>query len=45
MEGVEQIKDDLVIHGKGKEHDVRLKAVLERFSEYSLTLRREKSGF
>ena len=45
LDGVEQIKDDLVIHGRGKEHDVRLKAVLERFREYNLTLRREKCKF
>ena len=28
LEGVEQIKDDLVVHGKGKIHDKRLKALL-----------------
>jgi hypothetical protein len=39
---VEQIKDDLVVHGAGKEHDVRLDRTLERLRDYGLTLRREK---
>ena len=37
-----QIKDDVVIHGKGLEHDKRLRSVLETFLNYGLTLRREK---
>ena len=42
LDGVVQIKDDVVIHGKGEKHDKRLKAVLQRFKEYGLTLRKEK---
>ena len=30
LEGVVQIKDDLVVHGKGQEHDERLSKVLQR---------------
>ena len=37
-----EIKDDVCIHGEGKEHDKRLLAVLHRFQEYGITLRREK---
>ena len=33
-----QIDDDVVIHGVGKQHNARLKAVLDRFEEYGLTL-------
>ena len=42
LQGVVQIKDDVCIHGEGKEHDKRLLAVLHRFQEYGITLRREK---
>ena len=42
MEGCQQIKDDIVVHGQGKEHDVRLQALLERLQEYNITLRKEK---
>ena len=45
LKGVEQIKDDLVVHGKGKIHDERLKALLGRLSEYGITLRKEKCKF
>ena len=41
-EGVAQIKDDVLVHGKGEEHDLRLKQVLQRFREAGLTLRKEK---
>ena len=30
LDGVQQIKDDLVVHGIGQEHDDRLDAVLQR---------------
>ena len=43
--GVVQIKDDLVIHGKGKEHDARLEALLDRLVKFELTLRPEKCMF
>ena len=42
LEGVLQIKDDVLVHGMDEEHDRRLRAVLERFREAGLTLRREK---
>ena len=45
LEGVVQIKDDLVIHGEGKEHDNRLEKVMQRLMEYGLTLRKEKCKF
>ena len=41
-EGVCQIKDDVLIYGTGKEHDERVRRVLDRFREAGLTLRREK---
>ena len=42
LAGVQQIKDDLVVHGVGKEHDIRLEEVLKRLEEYGITLREEK---
>ena len=42
LEGVVQIKDDIVIHRKGKVHDERLKLFLARLEKHGLTLRREK---
>ena len=32
--GVQQIKDDIVMHRAGKEHNSRLVALLERLAEY-----------
>ena len=34
LEGVQQIKDDIVMHRAGKEHNNRLVALLERLAEY-----------
>ena len=45
LEGVTQIKDDLVVHGKGQVHDDRLEKVLKRLMEYGMTLRKEKCQF
>ena len=45
LEGVAQIKDDVLVYGNGEEHDGRLQAVLERFRDAGLTLRREKCHF
>ena len=45
IDGVQQIKDDLVVHGHGKEHDDRLEKVLQRLQEYGMTLRRGKCQF
>ena len=42
LEGAVQIKDDVCVHGVGREHDKRLLAVLHRFKEYGITLRKEK---
>ena len=42
LPGVVQIKDDVCIHGVGREHDKRLLAVLHKFKEYGITLRKEK---
>ena len=41
-EGCEQIKDDVLVYGDAETHDLRLRAVLERFREAGLTLRKEK---
>ena len=45
LDGVCQIQDDIVVHGKGKAHDVRQAKVLERLQEYGFTLREEKCHF
>ena len=45
LEGVVQIKDDVVIHGTGQEHDKRLELFLKRIQEHGLTLRKEKCKF
>ena len=42
LERVVQIKDDIVIHRKGKAHDERLKLFLARLEKHGLTLRMEK---
>lgn len=42
LKGTVQIKDDVVVHGVGQEHDERLRAVFQRFKEYGMTLRKEK---
>ena len=42
LQGVVQIKDDLVVHGKGVEHDKNLEAVFARLNKYGITLRKEK---
>ena len=41
-EGVVQIKDDVLVYGDQETHDGRLRAVLEKFQEAGLTLRKEK---
>ena len=45
LEGVAQIKDDVVVHGSGKEHDIRLDRFMTRIQEHGLTLRKEKCRF
>ena len=44
-EGILQIKDNVLIHGRGEEHDERVWKVLKRFEESGLTLRQEKCVF
>ena len=36
------IKDDIIVHGKGQEHDKHLDAVLEKLKSHGLTLRAAK---
>ena len=42
LEGVTQIKDDIVVHGRDDQHDDRLRAVLDRLTQFNITLRRDK---
>ena len=35
------IKDDILVHGRGDEHDDRLRAVLTRLYKYGIRLRRK----
>merc|ERR1712030_25734 len=42
LKGVIVIKDDILIHGVGKEHDDNLEACLQRLYERGIRLRREK---
>ena len=44
LPGVAQIKDDLVVHRCGKEHNIRLQQVLERFKQAGLTMRSARYG-
>ena len=41
-EGVAQIKDDVLVFGTEGQHEGRLRAVLARFREAGLTLRKDK---
>ena len=41
-EGVVQIKDDVLVFGTESQHEGHLSAVLERFQEAGLTLRKDK---
>ena len=40
--GVLQIKDYVLVHGKGGEHDESLRQVLTRFQKWGCTLRKDK---
>ena len=44
-EGVANISDDIIVHGRNTEHDTRLQQVLERLKEKNLTLNAEKCKF
>ena len=33
VEGLEGVQQNIVVHGVGKEHDIRLEALLERLAE------------
>ena len=41
LKGVIQIKNDLIVHGKGQEHDNNLRAILQMLYEYGIRLRKE----
>ena len=45
LEGVIQIKDDIVVHGQGQKHDENLRKVLKRLDDYGLRFRKEKCEF
>ena len=45
LKGVIQIKDDIMVHGKGQEHDDNLRALLKRLHEYGIRLRKLKCNF
>ena len=45
LQGVQQIQDDIYVHGKGEEHDRRLEALLMRLQKFKFTLRRIKCLF
>ena len=42
LKGVIVIKDDILVHGVGKEHNENLEACLQRLHNYGIHLRREK---
>ena len=42
LKGITQIQDDVVVFGKGRQHDRRLEKLLKRLEEWGITLRREK---
>ena len=45
LEGVVQIEDNIVIHGKGEEHDEKLRKLLNSLQNKGQTLRVEKGEF
>ena len=45
LEGVVQIKDNIVIHGKGKEYDEKLEKLLDRLQNEGQTLRAKRCEF
>ena len=45
LEGIQQIQDDVIVHGQGREHDDRLEKLLARLQQYGFTLRKEKCEF
>ena len=46
LEGVAKLQDDVAVHGRTQEeHDRRLHAVLDRMTEYGLTLNLKKCEF
>ena len=42
LEGVVQIKDDIVVHTMDEQHDDRLRAMQDRLVEFNITLRRDE---
>ena len=45
LKGVVQIKDNIIIHGNGQEHDDNLRACLKRLYEYCIRLRKENRSW
>ena len=45
LKGVIQIKDDILVHGDGLEHNNNLQVLIKRLHEYGIRLRREKCKF
>ena len=42
LDGVIQIKDDMIVHREGENHDENLRKVFPRLKEHNITLNREK---
>ena len=42
LDGVIQIKDDMIVHGEGEKHDKNLRKVFSRLKEHNITLNYEK---
>ena len=45
LKGVLAIKDDILVHGNGADHDKNLAACLQRLFDYGIRLRKEKCKF
>ncbi len=44
-EGAENVADDIIVHGKGAQHDTRLRKVMDKLQEKGLTLNAKKCQF
>ena len=42
FQGVQRINDDLVVHGAGNNHNMRLEALFRRFQMFHITLKKKK---
>ena len=45
LKGLEQIKHNIVVHGKGKSHDTNLRNIFVVLDKYNIMLRKEKCAF